>query len=206
VRQPPSPRGKRCFIRALQLADEAGDAFGIANAARHAGLTLVRSGHPNDALKCFQLGQFSLREFQPCKSTPAPPRADSFRILTLAGRLNRNSATAYALMDHPEQAKRSLAEVHVRTGEPRRLVLTRQAIDAVSSLQSVAVRRERLMPLATAWRPGPATTPRNSPGWPIRSPRRGCNRRRVRGPHTGWVSAMARTRALASAHRRSVSS
>ena len=179
--------------------------------------TLVRSGHPNDALKCFQLGQFSLREFQPGKSTPATRRTDDRSIPILAGRLNRNSATAYALMDHPEQAKRSLAEaregwaprdafayagmelatagieldlhrfdtaeqfavsavrtygdthhrgrtsaelalaeVHVRAGEPGGLVLARQAIDAVSSLQSVAVRRERLVPLATALeaRPG----------------------------------------------------
>jgi transcriptional regulator with XRE-family HTH domain len=212
--------GTGCFTRALQLADEAGDAFGIANAAFHAGLTLVRSGHPNDALKCFQLGQFSLHGFQPGKSTPATPRADDPRIPTLAGRLNRNSATVYALMDHPEQAKRSLAEaqdgwaprdafeqagadfttakiqldlrqfgtaesfaasavrtygethgrgrtsaklvlaeVHVRTGEPRGLAMARQAIDAVSSLQSVAVRRERLVPLATALeaRPGSDT-------------------------------------------------
>ncbi|MGH3933923.1 MAG: helix-turn-helix domain-containing protein [Pseudonocardiaceae bacterium] len=203
--------GMGCFTRALRLADKAKDGFGIANAAWHAGLTLVRNGHPNDALKCFQLGQFVLKGFQPGKSRPAILRADDPRIPTLAGRLNRNCATAYALMDHPEQAKRSLAEahdgwaprdkfahagmelatagialdlrqfdtaqafaasavrtygnthhrgrtqaqltlaeVHVRTGEPRGLVLARQAIDAVSALQSVAVRQERLVPLAAA--------------------------------------------------------
>jgi hypothetical protein len=124
--------------------------------------------------------------------------------------LNQNSAEAYALMDHPEQAKRclaaaregwaprdtydraamdgktseiqldlqrfdiaesfaacavgtfgegrrdrtrtelALAEVHVRTGEPRGLMLARQAIEAVSTLQSLAVRQERLVPLTTA--------------------------------------------------------
>ncbi|MGH3805893.1 MAG: hypothetical protein ACRDRU_04465 [Pseudonocardiaceae bacterium] len=50
----------------------------------------------------------------------------------------------------------ALAEVHVRAGEPRVLVLARQAIAAVSTLQSVAVRQERLVPLATALeaRPG----------------------------------------------------
>jgi Magnesium chelatase, subunit ChlI len=54
------------------------------------------------------------------------------------------------------RAELTLAEVYVRAGEPRGLVLARQAIDAVSSLQSVAVRRERLVPLATALeaRPG----------------------------------------------------
>ncbi len=192
-------------------------------------LTLVRSGHPNDALKCFQFGQFSLRGVQPGKSTPAIPRTDDPRIPTLAGRLNRNSATAYALMDHPEQAKRSLAEaqdgwaprdafeqagadfttakiqldlrqfgtaesfaasavrtygeahgrgrtsaklvlaeVHVRAGEPRGLALARQAIEEVNSLQSVAVRQERFVPLATALEARPG-----------RSPQRGCSRHRT---------------------------
>ncbi len=143
--------------------------------------------------------------------------ADDPRIPTLTAWLTLNSATAYALMDLPDQAKRclaearegwaprdaferaamdratagiqldlgqldiaeqfaasavrtygeghrrgrtmaelALAEVYVRAGEPRGLVLARQAIEAVSSLQSVAVRRERLVPLVTALeaRPG----------------------------------------------------
>ncbi|HKR51492.1 MAG TPA: hypothetical protein VJT72_18305 [Pseudonocardiaceae bacterium] len=49
-----------CFTHAPRLADTAGDGFGIVNAAWHAGATLVRSGHPHDALKYFQLGQFVL--------------------------------------------------------------------------------------------------------------------------------------------------
>ncbi len=209
--------GTGCFTRALRLADEAGDAFGIANAAWHAGGTLVRSGHPDDALKCYQLGGFQLGGFQFGKSKPAILRADDPRVPILTARLSLNSATAYALMDHPDQAKRSLAEardgwaprdaferadmdrataaiqldlrrfdiaesfaasavgtygdghrrgrtmaelmvaeVHVRTGEPRGLVLARQAIEAVSTLQSVRARRERLVPLVTALeaRPG----------------------------------------------------
>ncbi|MGH3886153.1 MAG: hypothetical protein ACRDSZ_06190, partial [Pseudonocardiaceae bacterium] len=209
--------GMGCFTRALRLADEAGDAFGIANAAWHAGATLVRSGHPNDALKCLQLGQFVLAGFQPGKAKPAILRADDPRVPTLTAWLSLNSATAYALLDFPDQAKRyltgaregwtprdafdravmdratsaiqldlrrfdiaepfaasavrtygdahrrdriqaqlTLAEVHVRTGEPRGLVLARQAIEAVSTLQSVAVRQERLVPLAAALeaRPG----------------------------------------------------
>ncbi len=210
--------GTGCFTRALRLAHKAGDTFGIANAAWNAGTTLVRSGHPNDALKCFQLGQFSLRGFQPGKATSATLRADDPRIPTLTAFLNLNSATAYALLDLPDQAKRclaaaregwaprdafergamdratseiqldlgqldtaeqfaasavrtygdthlrrgrtraelALAEVYVRAGEPRGLVLARQAIEAVSTLQSVAVRRERLVPLTTALeaRPG----------------------------------------------------
>ncbi len=209
--------GTGFFTRALGLADVAGDGFGIANAAWHAGATLVRSGHPDDALKEFQLGQFVLRGFQPGKAKPAILRADDPRVPTLAARLNLNSATAYAVMNAPDQAKRclaeahegwaprdaferagmdrataniqldlgrldtaepfatsavrtygdshgrgrtgaelALAEVHVRAGEPRGLVLARQTIEAVSTLQSVAVRRERLVPLTAALeaRPG----------------------------------------------------
>ncbi|MGH3693201.1 MAG: hypothetical protein ACRDRX_04245 [Pseudonocardiaceae bacterium] len=210
--------GMGCFTRAQRLAAAAGDVFGISNAAWQAGRTLVRSGHPNDALKCFQLGQFALRGAQSGKATAATLRADEPPIPTLTAWLNLNSATAYALLDLPDQAKRCLAEahegwaprdareraaadsaisqiqldlhrfdtaerfaasavrtygatphrrdrtraelvlaeVHVRAGDPRGLVLARQAIEAVSSLQSVAVRRERLVPLATALaaRPG----------------------------------------------------
>ncbi|MGH3755120.1 MAG: hypothetical protein ACRDRP_20990 [Pseudonocardiaceae bacterium] len=206
-----------CFTRALHVAHQVGDGYGIANAAWHAGITLVRSGHPNDALKCFQLGGFRLGEVQLDKSRPAILRADDPRLPTLTAWLKRDSAVAYALLDAPDQAKRCLAEaregwvpcdafecgemdlvnagilidldrfdtaeqlaasamrtygeghragqthaelmlaeVHVRAGEPRGLVLARQAIEAVSSLQSVAVRRERLVPLVTALeaRPG----------------------------------------------------
>ncbi|HKR51164.1 MAG TPA: hypothetical protein VJT72_16575 [Pseudonocardiaceae bacterium] len=53
-------------------------------------------------------------------------------------------------------AKLLLAEVHVRAGESRGLLLARQAIEAVSTLQSVAIRQQRLVPLITALeaRPG----------------------------------------------------
>ncbi|MGH3875341.1 MAG: helix-turn-helix domain-containing protein [Pseudonocardiaceae bacterium] len=209
--------GTGCLTRALRFADEAADGVGIANAAWHAGATMVRSGHPNDALKCFQLGKLVLAGFQPGKAKPAVVRSDDPRIPTLTARLNRNSATAYALLNVPDQAKRhlteahqgyapqdafarggmalatagvaldlgrldtaevfaasavrtygdthargrtsaelALAEAHVRAGEPRGLVLARKAIDAASTLQSAAVRHERLLPLATALeaRPG----------------------------------------------------
>jgi len=104
--------GTGYFTRALRLAGEAGDSYGIANAAWTAGATLVRTGHPNDALKLFQLGGFRLRGFQHSKSTPATGRADDPRLPTLAARLNLNSATAYAVMGGPDQATRYLAEAH----------------------------------------------------------------------------------------------
>ncbi|MGH3888641.1 MAG: hypothetical protein ACRDSZ_19115, partial [Pseudonocardiaceae bacterium] len=202
--------GMGFFTRALRIADEAGDAFGIANAAEHAGNTLVRSGHPDDALKCLQLGQFVLAGFQPGKAKPAILRTDDPRLSTLAAWLSLNSATAYALMGIPDQARRCLAEahqgwaprdaferagvglmiavvqielhqldtaesfaatavrtfgeghrrgrtlaelilaeVHVRTGDPRGLALAQQAIKAASTLQS-AVARRHLVALAVA--------------------------------------------------------
>ncbi len=53
-----------------------------------------------------------------------------------------------------------LAEVHVRAGEPQGLMLARQAIDAVRTLHSVAVRRERLIPLVAALEARPSTDTR----------------------------------------------
>ncbi len=205
------------FTRALWLADAAGDAYGIANAAWHAGATMVRDGHPHDALKLFQLGQIHLGGLAPGASTPAAVRAAP-RVPILTARLNRQSATAYALLNRPEQAKHYLikadegwaprhaferagrdnitaviqldlgrleaaeqfavsaartygeghrvgriwaelvrAEVHVRAGEPRGLTLAHQAINEVSTLQSVAARRQRLIPLAAALHARPAS-------------------------------------------------
>ncbi|MGH3769867.1 MAG: helix-turn-helix domain-containing protein [Pseudonocardiaceae bacterium] len=206
------------FTRAVRLADRAGDACGIANAAWHAGLVLVRKGYPNDALKLFQLGQYRLRGFVPGKSLSA---TDDSRVPTLTAQLTRQSATAYAVMGGLDEATRYLAkandgqaprdafdrgaadlgtarvqlylgqfdaaersaasavrnygeghhrrshtvaelvlaEVHIRTGEPQGLTLAHGAITKVTTLQSVAVRRELLVPLATALeaRPGADT-------------------------------------------------
>ncbi|MGH3816620.1 MAG: helix-turn-helix domain-containing protein [Pseudonocardiaceae bacterium] len=104
--------GTGYFTRALRLAGEAGDTYGIANAALHAGVTLVRSGHPNDALKLFQLGQFHLGGSQHSRTTPTTPSADDPRIPTVTARLARQSATAYAVMGGLDQATRCLAEAH----------------------------------------------------------------------------------------------
>ena len=208
--------GSGHFIRALRLAGQAGDAYGIGNAAWHAGLVQIYHGHPNDALKLFQLGQIRLQGLAPGK--PAPPPDDP-RIPILITQLNRNSATAYALMGGREEATRCLAEantgceprdafaracadvgtagvqlrlgqieaaepfaasavrsfseghyrrgrtiaelllaeVHIRAGEPQGLALAHHAITEVSTLHSVAVRREGLVRLATALDARPGT-------------------------------------------------
>ncbi|MGQ0775657.1 MAG: helix-turn-helix domain-containing protein [Pseudonocardiales bacterium] len=209
--------GSGHFTRALRLADKAGDAYGIANAAWHAGTALVRQGDPDGALKVLQLGQCTLEGFQPGKSTPATLRTDDPRVPTLVARLNGDSATAYAIMNDTKQAQRylakahdgwvprdeferagmdlrtariqielrqfdaaenfaaravrtyrdahgraktmaalTLAELYVRTGDPRGLALARSAIDAVVPLSSVRA-RERLGPLATALEARPGT-------------------------------------------------
>ena len=211
--------GRRHFTRALRLADKAGDTYGVANAACNAGTTLAFSGHPNDALKLFQLGQFRLPRPRPGKSTPATPRgADDRRIPTLTAKLARYSATAYAVMKDHDKANHYLteahdgweppdafehgeadlttafiqlelgqfdaaeqsaasavrsygeghrmartmadllrAEIHIRSGEPQGLTLAHHAINGVSTLQSVATRRERLIPLAAALEVRPGT-------------------------------------------------
>jgi hypothetical protein len=204
------------------LADKARDAYGIANAAWHAGVTLARNGHPDDGLKCFQLGQLVLAGFQPGKSKPAILRADDPRVATLTARLKRDPAITYALLGDADQAQRSLgeahegwvprdaferagmdlvtagilldlsrfdtaeqfaasamrtygeghsrsrtmaelmvAELHVRTGEPGGLMLAHQAIDTVSTLQSVSARRQRLIPLAAALEARPGSEARD---------------------------------------------
>jgi transcriptional regulator with XRE-family HTH domain len=199
------------FTRGMELAHHAGDTYGIANAAWQAGLTLVRSGHSNDALKLFTLGKLRLEGFRFGKSTPATPPPEDPRLPTLTARLARGSATAYAVMGGTDEATRHLAEandgweprdaferagadfvtggiqvdlgrldaaeesatralrtygeshrrdrtqaqlllaeVHVRAGEPQGLILARHAIAGVSTLQSLAARRARLIPLAVA--------------------------------------------------------
>jgi transcriptional regulator with XRE-family HTH domain len=103
--------GTGYFIRALRLAREAADAYSIANAAENAGATLVRNGHPNDALKFFQLGQLHLTSGFG-KSAPVTPRAEDPRLPTLTARLSRQCATAYAVMDGPDETTRCLAEAY----------------------------------------------------------------------------------------------
>jgi transcriptional regulator with XRE-family HTH domain/tetratricopeptide (TPR) repeat protein len=209
--------GAGYFLRALGLAKQAADAHSIAYAAWNAGMTLVRSGHPNDALKLFQLGQLPLGTSWRGK---AVLRTDDPRLLSLLARLRRMSASAYAVMggsdeadrylaasyhgweprdaferagadltaggihrdlgrlDAAEQfaaravrsygenhrrgrtlAKLLLAEVQVRAGEPQGLTLARHALNEVSTLQSLAIRRQRLILLAIALeaRPGSDT-------------------------------------------------
>ncbi|MGH3755510.1 MAG: hypothetical protein ACRDRP_23010 [Pseudonocardiaceae bacterium] len=195
------------FTRAIGLAGTARDTYGIANAAWHAGLVLVRTGHPNDGLKLLQLGR--------CQQL----RTDDPRVPTLTTRLAWTSAAAYARMSGTEEATRYLAqandgwtprdafehggadletagihrdlsqldtaerfatsaahayseghyrrghtlaelllaEIHVRAGDPRGLTLAHQAIEKVSTLQSIAARREWLTPLATALETRPGT-------------------------------------------------
>ncbi|MGH7535430.1 MAG: helix-turn-helix domain-containing protein [Gemmatimonadales bacterium] len=89
--------GTGLFTRALRLAGQARDTCGMANATWHAGMVLVRTGHPNDALKLLQLGRSQLR-------------AEDSRVATLTARLARTSAAAYALMRGHDEATRCLAE------------------------------------------------------------------------------------------------
>ncbi len=205
--------GTGLFTRALRLAGETRDTYGIANAAWHAGVVLTRTGHPNDALKLLQLGRCQLRS-----APPATLRAEDTKLPTLIARVGRTSAGAYARMGGVDEATRCLAEardgceprdtferadadlgtaviqrdlgqldaaeqfatsaartyseghrrgrtitelllaeIHVRAGEPRGLTMAHDAIEKVSTLQSVAARREWLIPLAIALEARPGT-------------------------------------------------
>jgi transcriptional regulator with XRE-family HTH domain len=101
------------FTHGMGLADQAGDTYAMANTALHAAATLVRNGHPNDALELSQLGKFRLSGWRPGKSTPASPlRADDPRLAILTAQLNRQSATAYAVMNGRDEATRYLTEAN----------------------------------------------------------------------------------------------
>ncbi|MGH3868694.1 MAG: helix-turn-helix domain-containing protein [Pseudonocardiaceae bacterium] len=104
--------GAGYVTRGMELADQAGDTSAFANAAWHAGVTLVRSGHPNDALKLFTLGTLRLDGIWTGTSTPATRRTDDPRAPTLTARLTRGSATAYAVMGGTDEATRHLAKAN----------------------------------------------------------------------------------------------
>ncbi|MBV8540023.1 MAG: hypothetical protein JO063_12455 [Pseudonocardiales bacterium] len=143
--------GTGYFIRALRLAGKAAEAHGIAKAAWQAGLTLGRSGHPNDALKLFQLGRVHLRGAKPAMSTPAALRTDDSWIPTLTARLSRSSATAYALLGGFDEATRCLAEA--RDGwEPEMRSSTREGI---------------LWPRELSWTWAGSIPPSSSPSVPL---------------------------------------
>ncbi|MDQ3275831.1 MAG: helix-turn-helix domain-containing protein [Actinomycetota bacterium] len=86
------------FGQAAELAGKVGDAYRVASALRFAGAIERELGHPNDALKLYQLGQYTLLD---------APRDDP-RVAVVAAWLEGESALALADMGH-EQAPAALA-------------------------------------------------------------------------------------------------
>ncbi|MDQ4031121.1 MAG: hypothetical protein M3332_02155, partial [Actinomycetota bacterium] len=86
------------FGQAVELAAKVGDAYWVASALRFSGAIERELGHPNDALKLYQLGQFKLMK--------AP--GDDPRIAVVAAWLESESALALVDMGH-EQAPDALA-------------------------------------------------------------------------------------------------
>lgn len=119
------------FPRAVTLAEGADDGYGIANAAWHAGMVLRRSGHPDDALKCFQVGQLQLDGPWPGKPTWATPRTDDPRAPVLAASLIASSAGTHAVMDDPAQARNHL--VRARDGWAPRDAFERATMDSTTA-------------------------------------------------------------------------
>ncbi|MGH4020525.1 MAG: hypothetical protein ACRDT0_15070, partial [Pseudonocardiaceae bacterium] len=93
--------------RAVQIAAEAGDGYQVAYALWQAGVLFLERGHPNDALKCFQLGQTRLLNMAPVKNTVDDPRAP-----VLVARLSALEAMAYADLERPDLARRELSQAH----------------------------------------------------------------------------------------------
>ncbi|HYZ08592.1 MAG TPA: helix-turn-helix transcriptional regulator [Pseudonocardiaceae bacterium] len=197
------------FTDAVGLARDANDPYRAAYAMFHAGCMTEERGHPNDALKLFQLGLFKLTESHDPR-TPA-----------LTAWLQVDSASAYAHLGYPDRARSelaaawdgwqpphendrggmewvtalverdlgrldvaerlaassvrhwssngnrrdaalpaiTLAELHVRAGEPRGLAMAKTAIDTVALLRSVRA-HERLEPLIVALEARPGTDAR----------------------------------------------
>ncbi len=82
------------YRQALELAIEAGDHHRAASALRRSGELEAMTGHPNHALKCYQLGQSAL----------VRAAGDDPRTAVLASWLHWSSARAYALMNDHRQA------------------------------------------------------------------------------------------------------
>ena len=98
--------GTGYLTRALRLAAETGDAY----ATWGAGATLVRNGHPNDALKLFQLGGFSASKSARAATRPdyprLPPTADPHRAAEPEFR------DPLRIHGRPHEATRYLAKAH----------------------------------------------------------------------------------------------
>ncbi len=87
------------FSQALDLAADAGDHYLASDALYHSGGITEENGHPNDALKLFQLAQMRLAD---------APRADP-RVPVLAGWLRVESASALVHLGRPDLARTELA-------------------------------------------------------------------------------------------------
>lgn len=90
------------FARAMDHASVVDDGYAAADAIRHAGMMMSSSGHPNDALKLYQLGQIRL-DGDP-RYTISQGTAPLVRSW-----LRAHSATALAAMDRPADARSELA-------------------------------------------------------------------------------------------------
>lgn len=139
------------YARALELATEAGDAYLQALVLKYAGAATVEHGQPNDGSKMLQYGDVTALDIPPdeqraivvgVERTSSSPQ---HRVRRWEGG-NQVSRTQSAIV---------LATIHVRSGEPRRLLLAHGAVTSAARISSVRARR-RLEPLAAALeaRPG----------------------------------------------------
>jgi len=136
--------------RGLELANEAGDAYGKVLALNWAGLATVEHGQPNDGLKMLQLSGFTARKIPPDNDRGVPGLRSRAALEACAG---ADSATALADLDCWDAADRALAEsrelwsptstdIYGDLDHPAaRLELERGRLDAAEPFAATSVRR-----------------------------------------------------------------
>jgi hypothetical protein len=133
---------------AMQIGAEAGDGYRVAYALWQAGFLFLERGHPNDALKCFQLGQIRLMNLFSVKNIVDDPRAP-----VLSAKLAAMEAWAYADLEQPNSARRELTKARDGWAPPdrfeqadmdyvtARVALRLDRMDVAESFAAASVRR-----------------------------------------------------------------
>jgi transcriptional regulator with XRE-family HTH domain len=129
------------YLRALELATEAGDAYLQALALTYAGLATEEHGHPNDGLKMLQLAQVKAWDIP-----DDPGRRNAVEATALA-----YSVTALARLGHQEAARAELAKSRALWhpsnpyGDPDRVAALLEAdrgrLDVAEPFAQASVRR-----------------------------------------------------------------
>ncbi|MBV9163284.1 MAG: helix-turn-helix transcriptional regulator, partial [Pseudonocardiales bacterium] len=144
-------RAMHHYTTALELANQAGDAYLQATTLIYAGLAIREHGHPNDGLKMIQIGQLKAREI-PRDEQRAVVIGEIGRVAVEAG-AQEETASALADLGDLDAAEVEMAQARElwsatradRYGDLDRpaalLALRRGRLDAAEPLAAASVRR-----------------------------------------------------------------